>query len=63
MDHFYGKRVFRQRTEMDFRKIVNAFRESDRFGLSKSMPGIQEGNRRLARRPPTGESSNVIVPW
>jgi hypothetical protein len=26
------------------------------------MPGIQEGNRRLARRPPTGESSNVIVP-
>jgi hypothetical protein len=37
MDHFYGKRVFRQRTEMDFRKIVNAFRESDRFGLSKSL--------------------------
>jgi hypothetical protein len=26
------------------------------------MPGIQEGNRRLARRPPIGESSNVIVP-
>ena len=24
--------------------------------------GIQEGNRRLARRPPIGESSNVIVP-
>lgn len=24
--------VFRQGEEMDFRKIVNAFRESDRFG-------------------------------
>jgi hypothetical protein len=57
MDHFYGNRVFRQRTEMDFRKIVNAFRESDRFGQD-----LQEGNRRLARRPPIDESSNVIVP-
>ena len=26
------------------------------------MLGIQEGNRRLARRPPIGESSNVIDP-
>jgi integrase len=26
------------------------------------MLGIQDGNRRLARRPPIGESSNVIVP-
>jgi hypothetical protein len=28
---------FRQRTEMDLQKIVNASRESDRFGLSKSL--------------------------
>jgi hypothetical protein len=33
----FGERVFRQRAEMDFRKIGNAFRESDRFGLSKSL--------------------------
>jgi hypothetical protein len=37
MDNFYGKRVLRLCTEMDFRKIVNAFGESDRFGLSKSL--------------------------
>jgi hypothetical protein len=37
MDHFCGKRVFRQRTEMDFQKDCNALRESDRFGFSKSV--------------------------
>jgi hypothetical protein len=61
MDRFYGQRVFRQRTEMDFRKCVL------RIGSPRVeqilMPGIQQGNRRLARRPPVGESSNVIVPW
>jgi hypothetical protein len=36
MDHCYGNPVFPQRTEIDFREIVNAFRESDRFRLSKS---------------------------
>jgi hypothetical protein len=34
---FYENRAFRQRTEMDCRKIANAFRESDRFGLSKPL--------------------------
>jgi len=29
---------------------------------TRQIAGIQEGNRRLARRPPIGESSNVIVP-
>ena len=44
-------------------EVKNAFRESDRLGLSKSLcRAFQEGNRRLARRPPTGESSNVMVP-
>ena len=27
-----------------------------------SILGVQEGNWRLARKPPKGESSNVIVP-
>ena len=63
MNQFYGKCVFRQRTEMDFAKDCKCVSRIALLRVEQIlMPGIQDDNRRVARRPPIGESSNVIVP-